>query len=135
MMKKMAVVSCSGIGKSVGSVAREAAYILTEDLCPEKTRIVVLSLLVLADEKTRKELKGCQAIAIDGCKLECAAKGLEASGAEKIFKIAVFDILRNHRGLKPEGVTELNNDGRRLARKVAQAASKIIHKTEEGGDA
>jgi uncharacterized metal-binding protein len=135
MMKKMAVVSCSGIGKSLGSVAREAAYILTEDLCPEKTKIVALALLVLADEKTRQELKGCQTIAIDGCKLECAARGLEASGAEKIFKIAVFDILRNHRGLKPEGVTELNNDGRRLARKAAQAASEIIHKTEEEGNA
>jgi uncharacterized metal-binding protein len=135
MMKKTAVVTCSGIGKSLGSVAREAAYILTEDICPEKTKIVALSLLVLADKKTREELKGCQAIAIDGCKLECAARGLEASGAEKIFKIAVFDILRNHRGLKPEGVTELNNDGKRLARKVAQAASEIIHKTEERGNA
>ncbi len=41
---------CSGIGKTYGTVSREAAYDLTEDLRPDTTQLVPLSLLVLGDE-------------------------------------------------------------------------------------
>jgi uncharacterized metal-binding protein len=126
MKPKVAVVACSGIGKSLGAAAREAAYILAEDLRPAETRIVALSLLVLGDEETRREIAGGPAVAIDGCKLECAAKGLACGGAAKIRKVAVFDVVRRHRGLKPEGVTDLNDDGLRLARAAADEAAKIV---------
>ncbi len=75
MRSKMAVVPCSGIGKSLGAAAREAAYALTEDLRPEKTKVVALSLLVMGDEEARREVEGGEAIAIDGCKLEVRGQG------------------------------------------------------------
>jgi uncharacterized metal-binding protein len=124
--RKVPVVPCSGIGKALGAAAREAAYILTEDLRPEDTRIVALSLLVLGDEEARREIAGGAAIAIDGCKLECAAKGLEAAGAGRVHKIAIFDVIRRHRGLKPEGVTDLNEDGLRLAQAASEEALKLV---------
>lgn len=123
---KIPVAACSGIGKALGAAAREAAYVLTEDLRPGNTEIVALSLLVLGDEETRRGVTGGPAIAIDGCKLECAANGLRASGAGDIKKIAVFDVIRRHRGLKPEGVSELNEDGLRLARAAAEEAAKVV---------
>jgi uncharacterized metal-binding protein len=126
MKHKIPVVPCSGIGKSLGAAAREAAYILAEDIRPDKTKIVALSLLVLGDEEAKREVAGCAAVAIDGCKLECAAKGLACSGAAKVHKIAVFDVVRRHRGLKPEGVCELNEDGLKLARAAADEAAKIV---------
>jgi uncharacterized metal-binding protein len=136
MKNKVPVVACSGIGKSLGAAAREAAFILAEDLRPDQTRIVALSLLVLGDEETRGGVAGRPAIAIDGCKLECAAKGLACSGASGVRKIAVFDVLRRHRGLKPEGVRELNNDGIELARAAAGEAAAVIDQIdEEGGGA
>jgi uncharacterized metal-binding protein len=125
-LRKIPVVPCSGIGKALGAAAREAAYVLTEDLRPERTKITALGLLVLGDSETRREVAGGAAVAIDGCKLACAAKGLEASGAGRIHKIAVFDVVRRHRGLKPEGVTDLNNDGLRLARAAAEEALKFV---------
>jgi uncharacterized metal-binding protein len=124
--RKIAVVPCSGIGKSLGAAAREAAYVLTEDLRPDRTKIVALSLLVMGDEEARSEVAGGEAVAIDGCKLECAAKGLACAGAAKVHKIAIFDVLRRHRGLKPEGVCDLNEDGLRLARAAADEAAKIL---------
>ena len=133
MKRKMAVVPCSGIGKSLGAAAREAAYVLTEDLRPEKTKVVALSLLVMGDEEARREVEGGEAIAIDGCKLECAAKGLASAGACKVHKVAIFDCIRRHRGLKPEGVCDLNEDGLKLARAAAEEAAKIVDDLDEEG--
>ena len=134
--RQIPIVPCSGIGKSLGAAAREAAYVLVEDLRPDKTRIVALSLLVLGDEEARREVVGGEAVAIDGCKLECAAKGLACSGASRVHKVAVFDVVRRHRGLKPEGVCDLNEDGLRLARATADEAAKIVDEVDaEGGHA
>ena len=52
------IVPCSGIGKSYGTVTREAAYAVVEDLCPETTHIVPLSLLVLGDEQAQEAVRG-----------------------------------------------------------------------------
>jgi len=134
--RKIPVVPCSGIGKSLGAAAREAAFVLAEDLRPDKTKIVALALLVLGDEEAKGEVAGGEAVAIDGCKLECAAKGLACSGASKVHKVAVFDVVRRHRGLKPEGVCDLNEDGLRLARATADEAAKIVDEVDaEGGHA
>jgi uncharacterized metal-binding protein len=134
--RKISVVPCSGIGKSLGAAAREAAFILAEDLRPDTTKIVPLSLLVMGDEQAKREVAGGQAVAIDGCKLECAAKGLACSGAARVHKIAVFDVIRRHRGLKPEGVCDLNEDGLKLARATADEAAKIVDGVNaEGGHA
>ncbi|MGZ5439337.1 MAG: putative zinc-binding protein [Candidatus Aminicenantales bacterium] len=124
--RKIPVVPCSGIGKSLGAAAREAAFILAEDLRPDTTKIVALSLLVMGDEQAKREVAGGEAVAIDGCKLECAAKGLACSGAARVHKVAVFDVIRRHRGLKPEGVCDLNEDGLKLARATADEAAKIV---------
>jgi uncharacterized metal-binding protein len=125
-LRKVPVAACSGIGKSLGAVAREAAFILAEDLRPDTTKIVALSLLVMGDEQAKREVAGGEAVAIDGCKLECAAKGLVSSGAARVHKVAAFDVIRRHRGLKPEGVCDLNEDGLKLARATADEAAKIV---------
>ena len=134
--RKISVVPCSGIGKSLGAAAREAAFILDEDLRPDTTKIVALSLLVMGDEQAKREVAGGEAVAIDGCKLECAAKGLACSGAAQVHKVAIFDVVRRHRGLKPEGVCDLNEDGLKLARVTADEAAKIVDDVNaEGGHA
>lgn len=131
MRRRVPVVPCSGIGKSLGAAAREAAYVLTEDLRPEASKIVALSLLVMGDEEARRDVEGGAAVAIDGCRLECAAKGLACAGASGVRKIAVFDVVRRHRGLKPEGVCDLNADGLKLARAAAEEAAKAVDEIEK----
>jgi hypothetical protein len=42
--RKVMVVPCSGIGKTYGTVSREAAYEVTEDQRPQSTQLVALSL-------------------------------------------------------------------------------------------
>ena len=119
-MSKVVIVPCSGIGKSYGTVAREGAYVVAEDLRPDTTRLIPLSLLVLGDEQARADVAGAQAITIDGCKLACATKMVAESGGTVAHDLAVLDVYRRHRDLKPAGIAELNEGGQKLAQALAE---------------
>ncbi len=114
------VVPCSGIGKPFGSVSREAAYDLCEELRPNDTRLMALSKLVLGDAVARELVAQSPTVTIDGCKHMCAAKMVKESGGKVAREVAVLDGFRQHKDLKPEGIAELNEAGRKLARVLAE---------------
>ena len=97
------MVPCSGIGKTYGTVSREAAYEVSEDLRPATTRLVALSLLVLGDEEARAAVQAHPAVTIDGCKLACAAKMVQESGGHVAQGIAVLDVYRQEQGAEAAG--------------------------------
>jgi uncharacterized metal-binding protein len=123
---KVVVVPCSGIGKTYGTVSREAAYQIVEDLRPEGTQLVALSMLVLGDESARSALAENPTITIDGCKLACASKMVKESGGRVAQEIAVLDVYRRHRQFKPQGIAELNPGGQQLARVLAEEAAVTV---------
>ncbi len=129
---RVVVVPCSGIGKTHGSVSREAAYELTEDLRPAETCLVALSLLVLGDEKTRRIVAGAPAVTIDGCKLACASKMVKQSGGAVAQEFYVLEAHRRHRHLKPRGIAELNEDGAELARALAREIAPVVDAIRKG---
>ncbi len=124
--KTVVVVPCSGIGKPYGTVSREAAYELCEELRPERTELVALARLVLGDPAARRAVADCPAIAIDGCKLMCAAKMVRAAGGTVAQEIAVLDVYRRHRELKPQGIAELDAAGQQLARVLAEEVTDTV---------
>jgi uncharacterized metal-binding protein len=124
--RPVVVVPCSGIGKAAGSVAREAAYELCDELRPDTTRLVALSKLVLGDEQARDRVRQCPTITIDGCKLTCAAKLVRHSGGTIAREVAVLDAYRQHKELKPEGIAELNAKGKQLARIMAEQIADLV---------
>ena len=135
--KKVVIVPCSGIGKTYGTVSREAAYAVTEDARPGQTQLVALSLLVLGDERTRATVAACPAVTIDGCKLACATKMVQQSGGTVGHSVAVLDVYRRHRDLKPQGIAELNEGGRLLAHALAHELAEVVDtlNTERSPDA
>jgi uncharacterized metal-binding protein len=130
--KKFIIVPCSGIGKTYGSVTRETAYDLTEDLRPADTRLVALSMLVLGDESARADVAGNQAITIDGCKLACASKMVRDSGGTVAKEYAVLDAYRRHKAFKPAGIAELNEGGIQLAHALADEIAAEIDQLKKG---
>jgi uncharacterized metal-binding protein len=126
------VVPCSGIGKTYGTVGREAAYTLVEDLRPGSTEVVALSLLVLGDADSRARVQAAPAITIDGCKLACASKMVTESGGQVAYEANVLDTFRRHRQLKPKGIAELNPEGQELARKMAEELAEVTDKISQG---
>jgi uncharacterized metal-binding protein len=130
---KVVIVPCSGIGKSYGTVSREAAYDLTEELRPDAAQLVPLSLLVLGDAEARAAVAANPAISIDGCKLACATKMVKESGGTVAKDFAVLDVYRRYRQFKPQGIAELNEQGRQLARALADEAAQVVDDLNAGG--
>jgi uncharacterized metal-binding protein len=120
------VVPCSGIGKSFGTVSREAAYDLCDKLRPESTRLVALAKLVLGEASARGLVARHPAVTIDGCKQMCASKMVKQSGGTVAREVAVLDVFRRHKELKPEGIAELNEAGRKLARVLAEEVAQSL---------
>ncbi|MCL5096982.1 MAG: putative zinc-binding protein [Candidatus Omnitrophica bacterium] len=134
--KSVVIVPCSGIGKTFGTVSREAAYELCENLCPEKTTLVALSKLVLGDKVARETVAQNPVVTIDGCKHLCAARMVRQSGGTIAREVAVLDAYRQHKELKPVGIAELNEAGQELARVIAEEiAGNVaeVAKSEKGG--
>jgi uncharacterized metal-binding protein len=123
---KVMIVPCSGIGKTYGSVSREAAYDITEDLRPEDTQLVALAMLVLGEKTAQSAVMGNPAITIDGCKLACAAKMVKQSGGRVAQEIAVLDVYRRNKQFKPQGIAELNEGGRQLAHALAEEIAVTV---------
>ena len=126
MKRQVLIIPCSGIGKTYGTVAREGAHIVTEDLCPKTTRLVPLALIVLGDQEVKQVLAKSPAIAIDGCKLSCAAKVVAESGGTVAHALQVLDVYRSHRELKPAGIAALNEAGQKLAQTLAAEVSSLV---------
>jgi uncharacterized metal-binding protein len=131
--QKVVIVPCSGIGKTYGTVSREAAYIVTEDIRPEATQLVALSMLVLGDEKARAAVTGNPSVTIDGCKLSCATKMVQESGGMVVQDFAVLDFYRRYREFKPQSIAELNEGGLQLAGALAQEISIVVDQLRAGG--
>ncbi len=126
MSEKVVIVPCSGIGKTYGTVSREAAYEVIEELCPETSQLVALSMLVLGEESARAAVAASPAITIDGCKLACATKMVQESGGTVAQDFAVLDVFRRHRKLKPQGIAELNEGGLQLAHALAEEVAAVM---------
>ena len=131
--KKVIIVPCSGIGKSFGTVSRMAAYQVTEDDRPDKTQLIPLALLVLGDEEARAVLAENPAITIDGCQLACASKMVRESGGKVARELAVLESYRRHRDLKPQGITELNEVGQKLAVVLAEEVDGMVDELVQEG--
>ncbi len=134
MSKRVIIVPCSGIGKSYGTVTREAAYVVAEELRPETTTIVPLSLLVLGDEDARTAVRDADVITMDGCKLACATVNVRQAGGTVAKDFTVLDVFRKNKALKPQGISELNDGGLALARALADEVAQTADEVSAGGD-
>lgn len=124
--RKVIIVPCSGIGKSYGTVSREAAFEVTEDSRPRATQLVALSMLVLGDDDARAAVEANPVVTIDGCKLACATKMVQESGGTVAQDFAVLDVYRRHREFKPQGIAQLNEGGQQLAHALATEIDAVV---------
>jgi uncharacterized metal-binding protein len=125
-VRKIVIVPCSGIGKTHGTVSREAAYEVTEDLRPTTTDLAALALLVLGDEPTQSLVAGSPVITLDGCKLACAAKMVKESGGTVARAFDVLEVYRRHKELKAKGIAALNEAGLKLAHVLAEEVAAVV---------
>ena len=120
------VLPCSGIGKAFGSISREAAYLVVEELRPGQARPLCLALLTLGDEEAQRQVREHPTITLDGCPKACARVNVEQAGGVPAATFRVFDVFREHKHLKAQGVSELDEAGREMARILAEQVAEAI---------
>jgi uncharacterized metal-binding protein len=125
---KHIIIPCSGIGKAVGTVARRAAYIVTDETLPDKAVTMCLPLLTIEDSEAIEKIRRNPCITIEGCIAECARKNVEYHKGQLKADINVLDVLRQNNRLKPGTVLDIGPDGEKLAKKVAE---KIVNAIED----
>lgn len=132
-MSKVMVIPCSGIGKVMGLLSREAALEVTEHLCPELAETACLGHIVTGDAEAVAKVAGKSCISVDGCPALCAAKSIEAAGGVVAAKYRVVDELRGHRGKKPGDGSVLTEDGWIIVDEFAAKMADKVRELSEGG--
>ena len=118
------VIPCSGIGKVHGLISREAAYLATDEVAPDRTDVVCLALLVREDEETLAKVRAHPCITIDGCGKACAQKNVEIAGGRVVDAVQVAKVLTRHRGSQPGSGSELTEEGWAISREIAEAVAE-----------
>jgi uncharacterized metal-binding protein len=124
--KKVVVLACSGIGKVYGAVARETVYELVERLRPGMAVTTCLPLLVIGDPDAKKLVTDHPVITIDGCPKSCSEKCVTALGAKVAKSYQAINFYKAHKELKPVGIAELDEAGRKLAAVAAEELAPVV---------
>ena len=130
--KRVMVIPCSGIGKAYGSVGREAMYQVIENLRPDTTDTVCLSLLTMGDADAQAQVRNNPTITIDGCPTACAKVNVQAAGGNPAAEFRVFDVFRAHKELKVRSVSDLGENGREMARILAEELAAKVDELRAG---
>ena len=97
--KKIAILPCTGIGQVVGTIARQAAYRVCDDLCPHDTMLVCLPALVKGVQEDIDMIHDCPVIVIEGCAEYCATHALSLQHGEPSATVFIPDVVKG-KGLK-----------------------------------
>jgi uncharacterized metal-binding protein len=131
--KNVVVLPCSGIGKVYGALARETTYELVDRVRPGVAVTTCLPLLVIEDSKAKQLVSDNPVITIDGCPKSCAQKCVEAQGVRPAECFQAINFYKAHKDLKPEGIAELDENGRRLAAVAADELARVVDMLAAGG--
>jgi len=126
MSKKIMVIPCSGMGKVLGLVAREAALKVATELCPGEAQTVCLAYIVTGDQEAREKIEGADCLPIDGCPKLCAAKNAEMAGGIIKREFRAVDIFKEHKGAKPGDATALTEEGWRMVDELADRVKDAV---------
>ena len=123
---KVAVLACSGIGRLVSTIVRQAAYMLRQDR-PDNV-VLVSSGSLTGDVPDALEMaRKYPLIVIDGCRPRCASALARGKGIEPAATIWVADVVARHKlSLAGENRQALGEKGHAVARKLADEALEKI---------
>ncbi len=127
MKQKVAILPCTGVGQVVGTIARQAAYAVCDDLQPDRTCLVCLPALVKGVQEDIDMIRDCPVIVIEGCKERCATHALRLQGGTPSSEVFIPDVMKGT-GLKikREARRQLTESEQQVAKLVAQQIVSIV---------
>lgn len=122
---KVALLACAGMDKALGSVSRECAFKVAEELKPNETILLCIPPLISEIKPYADLIKKYPVIVIDGCAERCATKVAAKNGAKIRGRISVPQSVQKY-GLKPNKASDIGPEGEELAQKVAEEIALLI---------
>jgi len=130
--KKGYVIPCSGIGKVFGSIGRETAYIVANELAKDKADLECLPLIVKGKKEVIEALKENKIISIDGCPLKCSYNNIMEKVGRIDAQFMTIDIVKENRDLKPEPyIIPIGENTKELSKKLAEKVAEKINELLE----
>jgi uncharacterized metal-binding protein len=127
--KKVYIIPCSGIGKVFGSIGRETAYIVVNELSKGKTALECLPLIVKGKKEVIDKLKLNKVITIDGCPLKCSYNNLIENVGKVDAQFMTTDIIKENRDLRPgSSIIPIGEHTKKLSKKLAE---KVAHEVDD----
>lgn len=123
--KKVAIIACTGMGKALGTVARQVAFKVVDELRPEKTVLICIPSLTAGVGEYKDLLQKYPAIILDGCVERCATKITVKNRGMIRAKVFLPQMIAKY-GLKPKSRTDLGEDGEKLVVKVAEEVAGMV---------
>lgn len=90
---KIGVVSCSGEDCLGGTISRLATRKMLDEIYPDKTVTICLSLFLAGGEEERGFAENYPTIAVDGCAKSCALRATEKYSGKVSDAVVVSDII------------------------------------------
>jgi uncharacterized metal-binding protein len=116
---KIAILPCTGIGQVVGTIARQAAYRVCEDLRPRETVLLCLPALVKGVQEDLDMIAECPVVVIEGCRECCATHALATRGGAPAATVSVLEAIRG-KGLR------VKREARRQLTEAERAAVALV---------
>ena len=110
MTRKTLIVPCSGTAKRTAPSRAKAPTSSRKTSRPAEHAACAAGARCAWRQKSPRGAGTSPAIAIDGCKLSCAAK-VVAVGGTVARALQALDVYRRNRHLQPAGIAELNEAG------------------------
>lgn len=125
--KRIAILPCTGIGQVVGTIARQAAYEVCEDLRPSDTCLVCLPALAKGVPEDIDMIHDCPVVVVEGCKERCATYALQLKGGTPSAVVFIPDILKGTElRVKREARRQLTQSEQQVADLVAEQTVSIV---------
>jgi uncharacterized metal-binding protein len=123
--KKVAIVACTGMEKTLGTVARQVAYKVVEELRPEKTVLICIPSLAANVGEYRNHVKNYPSIILDGCVERCATKIISENNGMIKGKLFLPQLVKKY-GLKLGSRADIGPEGEELVSKIAQEVAEQV---------
>lgn len=123
--KKVAIVACTGMGKALGTVARQVAFKVVDELRPEKTVLICIPSLSAGVGECESLIQKYPSIILDGCVERCATKITAKNKGLMRARVFLPQMIAKY-GLKPQSRTDLGEEGEKLVAKIAEEVATLV---------
>jgi uncharacterized metal-binding protein len=113
------------MGKALGTVARQVAYKVVDELRPGQTVLICIPSLTAGVGECKSLLQKYPSIILDGCVERCATKIMSKNHGMMRAKVFLPQMIAKY-GLKPQSRTDLGDEGEKLVAKIAEEVAALV---------